>query len=54
LTGKGIRWTIAASDRFAHNDPGSPRVVDIRQEPYGGGPLQVPALGVVLFELPAR
>jgi alpha-N-arabinofuranosidase len=54
LTGKGMRWAIAAPDRFAHNDPGAPRVVDIRQEAYGGGPLQVPALGVVVFELPAR
>jgi alpha-N-arabinofuranosidase len=54
LTGKGMRWAIAGPNRFSHNDPGSPRVVDIRQEPYGGGPLQVPALGVVLFELPAR
>jgi hypothetical protein len=47
-------WTIAAPNRLAHNDPGAPRVVDIRQEPYRGGQLQVPALGVALFELPAR
>ena len=54
LTGKGMSWVIAGPNRFAHNDPGQPRVVDIRQVPYVGGSLQVPALGVALFELPAR
>jgi len=54
LTGKGMSWVIAGPNRFAHNDPGKPRVVDIRQEPYGGGQLKVPALGVALFELSAR
>jgi alpha-N-arabinofuranosidase len=54
LTGKGMSWTIAGPDRFAHNDPGKPRVVDIRQAPFGGGQLQVPALGVAVFELPVR
>ena len=52
LTGEGMSWVIANPDRFAHNDPGKPRVVDIREEPYrGAGALNVPALGVALFEL---
>ena len=55
LTGKGMSWTIAGPNRFAHNEPGKPRVVDIRQEPFGGGSqLQVPALGVAVFELSVR
>jgi len=54
LTGKGMSWVISGPDRMAHNDPGRPRVVDIRQEPYGGSQLQVPALGVAVFELSAR
>jgi len=52
LTGEGTSWVIANPDRLAHNDPGKPRVVDIREEPYrGSGELNVPALGVALFEL---
>ena len=52
LTGQGMSWVIAGPDRFAHNDPGKPREVDIRQEPYRGtGDLRVPALGVAVFEL---
>src|SRR5208283_1269627 len=54
LTGKGMSWVISGPDRMAHNDPGRPRVVDIRQEPYGGSQLQVPALGVAVFQLSAR
>ncbi|RPI11928.1 MAG: hypothetical protein EHM65_06545 [Acidobacteriales bacterium] len=52
LTGQGMSWVIAGPNRFAHNDPGKPREVDIRQEPYrGNGDLRVPALGVAVFEL---
>jgi alpha-L-arabinofuranosidase len=55
LAGQGMSWVIAGPDRLAHNDPGKPRVVDIRQEPYrGNGELRVPPLSVSLFELPAR
>ncbi len=55
LTGQGMSWVISGPDRMAHNDPGRPRVVDIRQAAYGGGSqLQVPALAVAVFELAAR
>jgi alpha-L-arabinofuranosidase len=55
LAGGGMAWTIAAPDKLAHNDPGKPRAVDIRQEPYlGTGQIKVPALGVALFELPVK
>lgn len=55
LTGQGMSWVIAGPDRLAHNDPGKPREVDIRQEPYrGNGELRVPPLGVAVFELPVR
>jgi alpha-N-arabinofuranosidase len=53
LTGQGMSWVIAGPNRLAHNDPGKPREVDIRQEPYrGNGELRVPPLGVAVFELP--
>jgi alpha-N-arabinofuranosidase len=52
LTGQGMSWVIAGPNRFAHNDPGKPREVDIRQEPYrGNGDLRIPPLGVAVFEL---
>ncbi len=52
LAGEGTSWVIANPDRLAHNDPGKPRVVDIREEPYrGAGTLTVPPLGVALFAL---
>jgi alpha-N-arabinofuranosidase len=55
LTGQGMSWAIAGPNRLAHNDPGSPREVDIRQEPYrGNGPLRVSPLSVTVFELAAR
>ena len=55
LTGQGMSWTIAGASRTAHNDPGTPRVVDIRQEPYRGtGELRVPPLSVSVFELTVR
>jgi len=55
LAGHGMTWVIAGPDRFAHNDPGKPRVVDIRQEPYRGtGELRVLPLSVTLFELATR
>lgn len=55
LTGQGMSWAIAGPNRLAHNDPGSPREVDIRQEPYrGNGQLRVFPLSVSVFELAAR
>jgi alpha-N-arabinofuranosidase len=55
LTGQGMSWVIAGASRTAHNDPGAPREVDIRQEPYRGtGELHVPPLSVALFELKVR
>jgi hypothetical protein len=50
-----MSWVIAGASRTAHNDPGTPRVVDIRQEPYRGtGELRVPPLSVSVFELAVR
>jgi alpha-N-arabinofuranosidase len=55
LAGEGMSWVITGPDRFAHNDPGKPRVVDIRQEPHRtGGELRVAPLSVSLFELRVR
>jgi alpha-N-arabinofuranosidase len=55
LAGQGTIRTIANPDRFAHNDPGSPRVVDIREEPYrGNGELRVAPMSVTVFELKKR
>ena len=55
LTGQGTAWVIAGPSRLAHNDPGNPREVDIRQEPYrGNGQLRTPPLSVTVFELAAR
>jgi alpha-N-arabinofuranosidase len=55
LTGQGMAWVIAGPSRFAHNDPGNPREVDIRQAPYrGNGQLRTPPLSVTVFELAAR
>jgi alpha-L-arabinofuranosidase len=55
LTGQGMMWVIAGTSRTAHNDPGMPREVDIRQEPYRGtGELRVPPLSVAVFELKVR
>ncbi len=55
FTGEGMAWTITGRDRFAHNDPGKPRQVDIRHEPYrGSGGLRVPPLSVSVFSLAAR
>jgi alpha-L-arabinofuranosidase len=53
--GGGMAWVITGPDARAHNDPGRPRVVDIRQEPYpnSGGVLRVPPLSVTVFALPA-
>ncbi len=55
LAGPGMSWVIAAKDRMSHNEPGPPREVDIKQEPYAGsGELRVPPLSVAVFELPVR
>lgn len=56
LTGEGMKWVIAGPDRMSHNDPGRPRVVDIRGEHIrsGGGDLRVPPLSVAVFSLDAR
>ncbi len=55
LTGQGMSWQIAGASRWAHNDPGAPREIDIRQTPHhGGGTLAVAPLSVTIFELPVR
>ncbi len=55
LAGAGMAWTITGPDRFAHNDPGKPRQVDIHAENHNaGGRLSVPALGVTLYSLAVK
>jgi alpha-L-arabinofuranosidase len=56
LTGDGMKWVIAGPDRYAHNDPGKRRVVEIRSEAYhnSAGDLQVPPLSVSVFALAAK
>ena len=35
LTGEGMSWIISGlAGKLAHNDPGKPRMVDIREEQY--------------------
>lgn len=54
-TGEGMQWTLAGNGRFAYNDPGRPRGVDIEQEPFRGrGQLHAPPLSVVLYSLAVR
>jgi len=50
------RWHITGPDRFAHNTPGQPRVVDIHQTDNlpTAAPLPVPPLSVTLFLLPLQ
>ncbi len=52
--GQGMSWTITGPDKMAHNDPGSPRQVDIQERPLHSSTLEVPALSVVLYELPVK
>ena len=56
LNGEGMSWVITGPGRMAHNDPGRPREVDIRREPYrnSNGVLRVPAYSVAVFELGAQ
>lgn len=56
LTGEGMSWVINGPDRLAHNDPGKPRVVDIRREPYRNSTaeLKLAPLSVSLFSLSAK
>jgi alpha-L-arabinofuranosidase len=52
--GAATRWHIAGTDALAHNSPGRPRVVDIRQTATTATGLTVPALSCTLFELPLQ
>lgn len=54
--GTGTRWHITGPDKFAHNTPGEPRVVDIhRADNVPVAPtLRVPALSSALFALPLK
>lgn len=56
IGGPATRHVIAANDRHAHNTPGQPRVIDIVETTGidATQPLEVPAIGVALFELPLR
>lgn len=53
-TGNGTRWYITGPAADAHNTPGQPRVIDIKESAVTGGVLKVPALSATLFELPLR
>ena len=53
--GTATRWTIAGPDEFAHNTPGQPRVIGIRQtDGIAPTALTVPALSCSLFVLPLK
>ena len=54
LTGDGMSWVIQGTNKFAHNDPGRRRAVDIRQESYRSGALVVPPLSAAIFSLNVR
>jgi alpha-N-arabinofuranosidase len=53
--GSAMSWTITGSDKFAYNEPGKSRAVDIKEAPAPSATdLSVPALSVVLYEIPVR
>ncbi len=56
LTGRGSCWLITGADRWAHNDPGSPRQVDIAETSFtaGAGEVEVAPLSVTLCSLPVQ
>jgi alpha-N-arabinofuranosidase len=56
LSGSGRRWVLTGKDRRAHNRPGAPRGVDVREEPLSGGldRLEVGPLSVTLVSLDLR
>ncbi len=47
------RWIISGADREAHNTPGQPRGIDIRNDsvPADAATLEVPALSATLFRI---
>lgn len=50
LAGAGRKWVLTGNDRRAHNRPGAPRGVDVREEAtHGGDSLDVGPLSVTLF-----
>jgi alpha-N-arabinofuranosidase len=48
----GRAWVVTGPDEGAFNDPGRPRRVDLTERPVEATRLDVPALAVVVFELP--
>ena len=56
LTGRGSCWLITGADRWAHNDPGSPRRVDIAETSFtaGAGEIEIAPLSVTLCSLPVQ
>jgi alpha-N-arabinofuranosidase len=53
LSGKGQRWTLSGKHRWAHNQPGRPRGVDITRETLReqGNQIAVAPLSVTLYSL---
>ncbi len=55
LEGTARKFTIGGNDRFAHNTPGEPRVVDIVQTTTAvDGSLEVEPVSITLYLLPVR
>ncbi len=55
LEESGMKWEITGPDKMAHNHPGEPRVVDIRQAALSSvSALRIAPLSVTVFELPVR
>jgi alpha-L-arabinofuranosidase len=50
------QWTLSGASRRSYNAPGQPRQVDVVQETVASldGGVTVPALSVVLYEVPVR
>ena len=52
--GGGRHWVITGSHRWAHNSPGKPRSVDLRELPVRPPMVEVPPLSINLVAFPAQ
>jgi alpha-N-arabinofuranosidase len=55
LAGPMTRWHVAGPNAEAHNTPGQPRVVDLKQtDGVIGASLRVPPLSAAVFRIPLK
>ena len=53
VQGRATRWLLAGGDEFAHNTPGEPRRVDVRETAdLDPAALELPALSCAIFAIP--